>query len=256
LLNRRAAAQFQDAKMIETFTDRAEYNSRRFQPDYVVTISDEARKKYGAALRVETARKFVQGKQWEQAIPILREVVDATSAPDATILLAGCELEAGRPKKSIQLLEDLTKRRGSMTTAMLLLGDAYAAAGQSQQAIDIWRILETVRSGPALNQRLAAQYEKTGQAAAAQKQRALELQSEGIGLLRQANPVRAKQSLEAATRLDETVSSAWFYLGECYRVTGDKQGAKRAYSKAHELAPNHGRAASKLALLEEEGGSP
>jgi len=64
----------------------------------------------------------------------------------------------------------------------------------------------------------------------------------GISYLRQGNPMRAKEPMKAAVELESDLGRAWFYLGECHRVTGDLPAARDAYGKALKADPNHGRA--------------
>jgi Tfp pilus assembly protein PilF len=249
LLNARAANELHDAKMAQQFRDRAEYNARALPRDYMAKMVEETRTKYGAARRVEEARRHIQNKRWDEAAAILPGVVDATHDQDATILLAGAQLQAGHPVETIKLLETMQRDRGSMPTAMLLLGDAYLAKGDLEKAQAIWERTARARTGAALHERLAALYEKKGNGEAARHQRALKAQAAGISLLRQGNPNRAKDPLKAAVGLDSKLPDAWFYLGECDRVTGELEAARQAYSKALELAPEHGRAFMMLKAL-------
>jgi Tfp pilus assembly protein PilF len=249
LLNARAANELHDAKMAQQFRDRAEYNARTFPRDYVAKMVEETRTKYGAARRVEEARRHIQNKRWNEAAVILREVVEATHGQDATILLAGAQLQAGHPEETINLLESMERDRGSMPTAMLLLGDAYLAKGDLAKAKAVWERTAQARSGSALHERLASLYEKSGNHELAGQQQALKAQAAGISLLRQGNPNRAKEPLKTAVELDSKLTDAWFYLGECHRVTGDLEAARQAYSKTLGISPQHGRAFTMLKAL-------
>jgi tetratricopeptide (TPR) repeat protein len=247
LLNAQAAGELHDEARQAQFADRAEYNSRRMIADPIAAMMDEYRKKYGAARLVEEARRMIRDKRWSEATSVLANVVEVQPDFDAIILLAGAELEAGRPQRTIELLEQLMADRGRWPVAMLLLGDAYLAAGRNGDAVALWQSLAEVRSDATLHERLATQAERSGDEAEVRRQRALKQQAAGLALLRQANPSLAKVQLEAAAELDPALVDAWFYLGECRRFTGDAAGARQAYAKALELDPTHGRAAAHAA---------
>jgi Flp pilus assembly protein TadD len=180
---------------------------------------------------------------------VLRRDFEASHNRGAAFHLAEAELNSGRPAAAIELLETMTKERGTFPPALLLLGDAHLEAGRPDLAESPWKQAEEVHHGPEARQRLAARYDKTGRPAEAKRQRALVHEAEGINRLRYANPAQAVRDFEAALALDSALPRSWFYLGECRRFLGDAANAGVAYRKTLELAPNHGRAIAALKLL-------
>jgi predicted Zn-dependent protease len=207
--------------------------------------------KYGAARRLAEAKAMVDAKRWDEAATALSAIVAEHANADAILLLAGAELERGRPERTIRLLDSQFRRRGAMPVGMLLLGDAFAATGQADNALAWWQSTARVRSSPDVHERLAKKYEQAGRADDARRQRALAQEATGIAQLRHANPLAAKASFDSAVALDTSLARSWFYLGECRRLLGDIPGAREAYRNTLKRAPNHGRALAALELAGE-----
>lgn len=250
LLKARAAESMGNAPLATQMRDRAEYNSQRLVADPIALMVDEAQSKYGARRLVEESQQLISEKKWEEAHRLLTQVVEATPSIDATVMLAGVDLEMGSPDESIAILTKLIGDRGMLPVAMLLLGDAYAKAGKEDDAVAYWEATARARRGASLEKRLADHYAKAGDATAEKRHRALALVAAGVGALRAGAPGRAKPILEEAVKLDATLADAWFYLGECRRFTGDLAGARDAYANAVEHAPEHGRAVKSLEEIE------
>jgi Flp pilus assembly protein TadD len=207
------------------------------------------RNKYGAPRQVLQARSAIAAKRWDEAARLLTPVVERHAEIDAVVLLAGTEVERGRPHRAIELLGQLLHDRGNFPVAMLLLGDAYRAAGDDEQARHWWEATAASRSSAGLHERLAASYEKLGRADDARRERARALEATGVAQLRHANPAAAERSFESAVAIESALPRSWFYLGECRRLLGNAAGARDAYGKTLELAPNHGRAIAALESL-------
>ena len=112
-----------------------------------------------------------------------------------------------------------------------------------------WELGVSVHSAPAFHDRLARQRDAGGDAAGAKRERALAMEARGVGAMRVGNLSGGRQALQAAVTAEPALPRAWFYLGECLRLTGDSSGARKAYQKTLELAPDHGRALAALARL-------
>jgi tetratricopeptide (TPR) repeat protein len=251
LLNARAAEALGDAEFAQQCRDRAEYNDQVMPNDPVTGIIHPVQVSHGAAKLLAEGKALVDAKRWDEAASVLSAIVAERPEPDALLLLAGAELERRRPERTIRLLSGQFQRRGAMPVEMLLLGDAYAAAGQADKAASWWEATARARSSPEVHERLAKHYEQSGRAVDARRQRALAQEAAGIAQLRHANPKGAKASLESAVAIDPSLGNSWFYLGECRRLLGDKAAAREAYQAALERAPNHGRAHAALALVQE-----
>lgn len=249
LVQARVAAELGDVAQSQQLRDRAEYNDVTLPPDPVAAIMAEVRKKYGSPRRVLQARTAIAAKHWQEAATLLSSLVDEHPEIETVVLFAGAELESGQPQRAIELLQDLLKARGNFPVAMLLLGDAYHAAGDEEKARQWWESTAAARTSPGLHQRLAKSYEQSGRAEDARRQRALGLQATGIAQLRHADPSAARRSLESAVAMEPTLAQSWFYLGECRRILGDAAGARDAYGEAVRLDPNHGRALAAIDLL-------
>jgi predicted Zn-dependent protease len=206
-------------------------------------------KKYGTAKIDKRVKELIEKENWNEASTILQAVVDAQPNRAALVLLAGVELQRGRSSRAIELVEKLIKNRGSYPLAMILLGDAFLAAGRADEAQQIWEATVQVRSMPELHKRLAKLYEQVGDKDAARTQRALIFQSKGISALREANPTLAKKILQQAVEFEPTLVDSWFYLAECRRLLGELSAARDAYQSTLDLEPNHGRAITSLELI-------
>ncbi len=251
LLNARAATLMGDEKLAQQFRDRAEYNSDRLASDAVAQMVEQVRKQYGAFKLGDEAAKLIEAEKWEEAAATLREDFEASRNRGAAFHLAGAELECKRPDATIELLETFMKQRGAFPAGMVLLGDAYLAAGRADDALQAWEQTAEYYSAPELHRRLAQQYELAGRENDARRQQALALQATGIDQLRHSNPAAAKTTLESAVAKEPALPRAWFYLGECRRVLGAAAAARAAYGKTLEYAPNHGRALARLELVPE-----
>jgi tetratricopeptide (TPR) repeat protein len=251
LLNARAASLLGDEVLAQRFRDRAEYNADRLPTDAVTQMVDQVRKQYGAFKLGDEAAKLVESENWEDAAALLREDYAATRNRGAVFHLAGAELECQRPEAAIELLEAFMNERGAFPAGMVLLGDAYLAAGRAADAQEAWEQTAAYYSAPELHRRLAQRYELAGRADDARKQRGLALQATGIDQLRHSNPSAARATLESAVAEEPSLATAWFYLGECRRVLGDAEQAREAYRKSLALEPDHGRALRGLGLVGE-----
>jgi len=249
LLSAQVTAALGDEKGAKVYRDRAEYNSRTMPPDVVTQMVTQYHKKYGVFRIGEQASQLIDEQDWDEAAPRLLEVTQHHWDKFAVVLLAGAELQRGRPNESIDLLTNLMRECGQFSMATQLLGDAYEKAGQTDDAVRLWQTTCRIQSSPEAHRRLADHFEKTGDPLAAQGERARMHQAMGIAKLRSANPSAALEDLKRAVELDAMLDRAWFYLGECRRFTGDNEGAGAAYRRARQLNPNHGRARSALNLF-------
>lgn len=249
LLSSRVSEALGETDKAKLYRDRAEYNAKKMTLDRVAVMATQVSKKYGAAKVDKRIKELFKEKNWDESTQLLQRVVDAHPDKDAIVLLAGAELKRGNASRSIELLEQLMKDRGSFPGGMLLLGDAYLAAGQIEKAQRMWEATAQVRSAAELHKRLAKRYDQIGDKEGSRKQRALQFQATGIAALRHADPSSAKRNLQQAVELNPTLADAWFYLAECRRLLGDRPAAREAYGKTLALEPSHGRAFASLKLI-------
>lgn len=249
LLINRVASALGETDKAQLYRDRAEYNAKKMPLDLFADMVSQDVKKYGTAKIDKRVKELIEKENWNEASTILQAVVDAQPNRAAIVLLAGVELQGGRSSRAIELVEKLIKNRGSYPLAMILLGDAYLAAGRADEAQQIWEATAQVRSVPELHKRLAELYEQVGDKDAARTQRALIFQSKGISALRGANPMLAKKILQQAVEFEPTLVDSWFYLAECRRLLGELSAARDAYQSTLDLEPNHGRAITSLELI-------
>ena len=158
-------------------------------------------------------------------------------------------LKRSEPQQAIGILEQLLDDRGLFPQAMLLLGDAYLAAGNGNKAREIWEATAAIQSGIALHERLGRLYDRQNRIDEQMRQSTLRLHAIGIADLRNSKIQLATEAFQQALQVDDSLFRSWFYLGECYRLSGKSSLAKDAYRRCLELAPNHGRAQNCLDKL-------
>jgi tetratricopeptide (TPR) repeat protein len=234
----------------QAFRDRAEYSPERLpvEPTYGAAIAEG--NKYGVFPEGERARQLIMEQKWDEAATILRTLIPGTERTEPVIMLAETDVGLGKPQEAIERLEALIESHGAESKALSVLGQAYLESGQPEKAVRVWEELEQTQPLEVMvHKQLAEHYDRIGESDAARRQEALKLESIGISALRQAKPLAARTSLEAAVALDPALPRSWFYLGECCRILDDMPAARTAYRKALQINPNHGRAHARLALV-------
>ena len=249
LLEARLAAALGDAAAAQKWRDKAEYSARQFPPDALPARILAKRAEFGVPRLLEQAERLASLDTWGQAADLAERIVAAQDRTDAIFLDARAKLKQKQPDKAIAAMEGLMRNRGETPAAMVLLGDAYLAAERPQEAVAAWEAAARLRSSSGLHERLAKQYDALGRTEDAAKERAWRIRDNGIEALRQGKADLARPDLGEAVQRDPNDAKAWFYLGECRRLTGDAAAAKKAYAKTVELNPNHGRARAALEAL-------
>lgn len=242
LLSYQMAKALGESQQMRSFRDRSEYNSKSMPLEPVAAMAKEVRNKFGVDKLGREAERLVAEKKWDEAAALLTQIVAVDDDKDATLLLASVEIEQGKAQAAIDRLEAMMKEQGQYPQAMYVLGKAYLAAGDTEQARKLWEETARMRSVGELHTELARLYDRQGDKQAARSQRALANQATGIAGLRHGSPAPALKYFERAIELDDNLADAWFYLGECQRFLNNRPAARAAYQKAVQLEPHHGRA--------------
>jgi tetratricopeptide (TPR) repeat protein len=214
---------------------------------------EDAHNQAGSAKGLREAERWLATGDWRAAEPKVRAAFENDWDPTAADLLAEVEFQKDRPAEAVRLLQEAIDRAGPSAHLLARLGDAHLAARQSGAAEAVWAraaLMEIDVSGKAASHRLATHLEKTGRAEAARPYHARAWYGAGHEIFGEGRYAAAKEPLEWALKFDPQSAAAWFYLGECHRLTGRPDDARAAYRHCLDIDPDYGRAHAGLALLE------
>ncbi len=181
-------------------------------------------------LAIAEATRLLDAGEFAEASRIAAEHL--ASHPDdlaATTISAQCALGLGLPERAIPLLEGVLTRAPSYLLARALLISALAAVDRLRDARAV--LDPMVRRMPE-----AVKFQELAAKIAANQGRYDE----------------AVAASEAVTRLDPGSPENWLNHGDNLRFAGEREAALRAYRKALEIAPDHGRAWWSLADIDAE----
>lgn len=183
------------------------------------------------------------------AVTRLRALLADGWRSETVELLIEAEMRIGNAQQAIELLRKREKREG--TTALLLARMAVAndMLRKGDRAFELRKRAVLLKPTASTYSALKRNYEQRGDFALARLQRAYELTSRGVSQYRKNKPADAVSYLKQAVDLQPDIADAWYYLGECQRVLGDKNAAVNALQKCLEVNPNHGRALMVLQYL-------
>ena len=222
LLSYRMALATGDQQQAQFFRDRSEYNAKKMPLDPVPALAQQVRNRYGIDKLGRRAERLLQQKNWDAAAPLLQTIVDAKQDRHSMLPLNTALIGQGQPQSAIAQLEAIMRDQGQFPQGMFYLGQAYLAAGETDRARQLWETTTQLDSVGQLHQELAELYKKQGNQSSARRQQALAAQATGIAGLRKGNPAGARKYLERAVKLDDSLPTAWFYLGECQRLLGNR----------------------------------
>lgn len=159
--------------------------------------------------------------------------------------------EGGNSDEAIGLLEDALEKAGPSRTLLINLGNAYSASGRRQDVIKAWR-RALIFGSPSYLQHyyagLAKLEELEGDKQSALRYRALASYAAGHDAFSKDQFAACRDKMKQALELRSDLVQAWFYLGESYRLLGQRESALKAYQRCLELDENHGRAIAGLQL--------
>ena len=147
-----------------------------------------------------------------------------------------------RPQRAIELLADAVQREGAAPHTLERLGDACAAAGQRNEALDLWETAAEWQPTSELHRKMAEMYAQAGDVKLARRHQGLEKFRSGVDALRLNRLEEAHAVLDQAVAMLPDHASAWFYFAETCRFLDRPERAKHAYTRCLELHPGHGRA--------------
>ena len=159
---------------------------------------------------------------------------------------AEIELRAGRIDQALKTLQTLSDRQSLPLPWRHLWADVLHHAGQSDKAREAWEAANRLQSKATSHEQLAAAWNALGDDARSRRETALAQQTLGIEAFRQNQLTVALKALETSTQLAPAEARSWFYLGETRLALGQAAVASEAFRECVRLAPEHGRAASRL----------
>ncbi len=213
---------------------------------------NDLRDGFGLGKRKKELDRLIAAGKGGEAEKLAGEILAAEWTPTTVDQWAEAGFLRGQPRDAIARIDEAIARAGPAWPILERLGDAYKEAGDATKARAAWERAAALGTGPELKNlrhKLALAYEQAGQKDAANSYHALAALSAGVEAFEAARPPDAIAAFTEATQLNPRLTHAWFYLGECHRLTGRPVEARTAYEKCLQLDPNHGRAIRATQLL-------
>ncbi len=241
------------ARWADTFAYRSQPLPTPF--DHEVSWIFATANSIGSDRYFRDAGRAYQVGQWAEAERLLRQALAAGWSPEMADRLAEVQYLQGDPAAARRALQEVVEQDGPTWEVLWRLGQAYAATGQPQEALQLWKraaAWATGRYAAELLKDLADWYEHRQQPEKAKSYRVHALVREAVGHLDDGQPQAARPLLQQAVQLDPAAATAWFFLGEAERLAHNPQAARAAYRRCLELQPHHGRAAEAMQLLPQQ----
>ncbi len=217
---------------------------------------DEARRREsGSGKDTFAATPFEAKGELALAAKSLQSALAAAWSDETAHRLASLQVRLGDRPRALATLEDAALRSGETAESLDLLGDLHLAEGRTNPAIAVWRQAAEFRFSrkPFLNAAVQGKLARALGASIApaslrriQARGRLELARTAAG---QANFGVARQQANQALQLDPELAAAWALLGDLACLTRDDAGARRAWTRSSELAPQRGSIRERLAQL-------
>ena len=158
---------------------------------------------------------------------------------------------AAAPDEIFALLAE-RRAAGQCDAAMLEAeGDAWMMRNRPGRAAACWRRALRLTPSAAVHRKLA-QYHDDDDAQRRDHHLGHAALLDALAELDAGQPEAALPSLQEATGLIPDAARPWYYIGEVHFFQNRRQAARDAYRQCLQRRPTHGRAADKLAYLEEE----
>lgn len=208
--------------------------------------------KLGLAGELKSAMALHEQGLTSAAMPALKEVYRLNCDIIAVELLSEAERRNGNPAEALRLIEDAIDRVGPSAQLLFMLGEAHAASGRLDRAVDAWTRASRLGAGGRVKNayyKLALHFEKAGDSRAARRNHAMAYLSAAHEVFWNKKPAEAQEPLEKALEYDPDIVQAWYYLGEIHRLQGGSERARTAYERCLSIDPNFGRAIAGRSLL-------
>lgn len=248
-LRARAAEALAENVAAEDFRERADRSPELHSSDELTGFLEQQIEKYGLDRRIAEGHRLLRSGDPAGAADMLQGALALEWRPAAADLLVEAELALGRPDEALRFLDGAIGRFSATPGRIVAQGDAWRMKGDVKEAIRSWERAARMRLDRAAHTRLADHYSQTGDAALADRHRALAIHAEGLAAFRTDDLATAMRLFEEATQLAPRQAESWHYLGECRRFLGKPTLAIESYHRCLELAPHHGRARRSLARL-------
>jgi tetratricopeptide (TPR) repeat protein len=162
---------------------------------------------------------------------------------------AAAFLQVKQPQEALAVLRRTVIAAGKSDYTSWLEGEAYAMLGKKSAAQDAWE--ESVKLlGSENGHRRLADLLLPQNRVAGERHLALALYFGALDRLQAGDPDKTAQMLQGSLELKPDQSLAWYFLGETKRYQGDAEGARASYRRALELQPELGRAQDALSALD------
>lgn len=249
LLRANAMLALGDAENADSFFDRAEVASIPQPADELTAFLQGQIGRFGLDLQIKKGEEFLKLRKWSEAADILRNALQREWRPTTADLLADALLELGQTNETVSVVNGAIDRYGATPARLTNLGDALAAKGTSDEAVNQWEHAIRVGLAGRAHSRLADYHAKMEDQKKSDYHRAIATRIEGLYYLRQDRVEDAMKRFESAVKFDAENADAWFYLGECQRILNEAAAADSAYRKCLAVNPFHGRAKRSLKRL-------
>ena len=245
-----------DLVTAEDFVDRSERGTERFHSDELAYQLIGLAEQYGRQRLVHAALNQQNQGNYQKALEGYKRVNKSQWTRNTTWNIALMEINLNNYASAIAVIEDLIQRDGATAQRLDILGEAYKLSSSQNndptlldKAVDLWLEATNFPNKRNIHLKLANYYQEKDNKELEQNHRALQSQTVGIRLFRDGNLVEAQKALVKAVELDPSLAQCWYYLGEIAHAAKKTGPATQAFEKCLEIKPYHGRAAAKLALL-------
>jgi tetratricopeptide (TPR) repeat protein len=205
----------------------------------------------GAAKHMTASSIALQKGEFEKAISegeLALEMIEPLWRPGYAKAMINAHLANDEPVEALDYLSKWLIHDGESTRLWELVGDAFLALGEQDQAEAAWlrgtriRASKTIQANAEICRKLDQLYQTQGNEAQATIFRAWHQYESGKLQWRDNNVRSAVVLFTQASDVLAQEEQVWFYLAESQRALNDRTSARESYKKCLLLNKHHGRA--------------
>lgn len=229
-----AAADFYDRSL------RSSKSLPKWDPTFG-TVQQRRRQMGSQAWHEQSLQLKAQGKLPE-ALELGRKAVQGFWSEDRAQNVAEIQLLSGRFREAITAADECVQRVGASAKTLDIIGVAWIPLGDRAKARKAWADAALLEPTPNLYSKLSEIGRIEGNLAESRQFQGMSYSQAGKEAWSKNDLTVAREQFEKAIARFEGDASAWFYLAETRRLSGDASGAREAYDRCLQFNPDHGRA--------------